>query len=131
MKVAMPVFKNRISPVIDWCRDLVIFEVNSGQRENIETIPVAHLSPFERVDLLVTNGITLLVCGAISQPLLAITKSRGIRVMSGVSGQINEIADAIISGRLDIKHFAMPGCGRARRGRGCGHDGHGRGAHRR
>ena len=33
MKVAMPVFQNRVSPVFDWCQHVIAVEVASGGTE--------------------------------------------------------------------------------------------------
>ena len=56
--------------------------------------------------------ITTLVCGAISQPLQVQLAGRGIEVISGICGNIDEVLDGFRTGRLREERFAMPGCGR-------------------
>ncbi len=131
MKIAIPVFNTRISPVFDWCKELIIIDDIYAQVKDMQTVAIANLSALERIDYLYVNGIKLLVCGAISQQLFTVAKTKGIRVISGISGQVKEIVTAVSSGKLDQNHFAMPGCKRARRGRGHGQGRHGHGGNRR
>jgi predicted Fe-Mo cluster-binding NifX family protein len=44
----------------------------------------------------------------------------GIEVHSFVSGETEEVLEALLKGSFDDAAFFMPGCGRGRGGQGCG-----------
>jgi len=88
--------------------------------ENIET-PMASLKPARLMDL----GVQTLVCGAISEPLQHELSVREVKVIGFVAGEIDEVVESFLAGRLPTRALSMPGCcGRQRRLRkGRGHGG--------
>lgn len=64
--------------------------------------------------MLADADIDLLVCGAISRPLLNMVHSYGISVIPFISGEIGKVIDAFIEGDLERAEFMMPGCHRGR-----------------
>lgn len=90
-------------------------------------------SILQRASRLRTLNIDVLICGAISRPLVDMITGSGIEVLPYVSGRIDEVLNAYMEGRLTEQRFSMPGC-RTReskafrcRGRGRGRDrGYGR-----
>jgi predicted Fe-Mo cluster-binding NifX family protein len=130
MKVALTVWDGHVSPVFDVSREALIFTARDGTvaarvHQNIGT-PTADL----KIDLLLTLGVETLICGAISEPLSRELSSRGVMVLGFVAGDIEEVVQAFIAGRLPAPALAMPGCcgrqHRFQRGAGQGH-GQGRG----
>jgi len=62
-------------------------------------------------------GGTGMVCGAISRPLQCLVASCGITVIPFVAGDLQEVIQAWLDGRIEDELFAMPGCcGLSRRG---------------
>jgi predicted Fe-Mo cluster-binding NifX family protein len=129
VKVAMPVFDGRISPVFDWAERLVVAELADGREIRREEASLAGETPPGRVERLVSLGAGFLLCGAISEPLLALAEAAGVKVAPWLCGEAEEVLAAFARGELPAERFAMPGCcgrrwrgGRrcvgARRGRG-------------
>ena len=120
-KVAMPVFRSRIAPVLDSClRVLVIDMHHDGQTEKSE-LHLNGLSPVERVSVLKRTGVTTLICGGISQAMQTMLEGARIRVVTGVAGPVEEVLSAFMADQLDDPQFYMPG----RRGKyGTPRDGH-------
>ncbi len=121
MKVAMTVWGDRISPVLDSARTLLVAEILReeivGRRQ--EDFDVAGLS--QRVQIFDRQGIGVLICGAISQELANIVEAGGIRLIPFLAGDVEKILQTFARGR-SISAFAMPGCkcyGRCRMS-GCG-----------
>ncbi|MCD6392351.1 MAG: NifB/NifX family molybdenum-iron cluster-binding protein [Planctomycetes bacterium] len=124
VKVAIPVWDGRISPVFDVARHLLVIDVeNNAEIVRNEAIVEETALP-RRARRLVDLGVNVLVCGAISWPLEQMLTSAGIRVIAHTCGPAEEVFQAFASGELTQQAFLMPGCsGRRRRfrsGRGGG-----------
>jgi predicted Fe-Mo cluster-binding NifX family protein len=114
MKVALSVFKDSISTVFDVAQQLLVLEMDriSGQKRTMLKIDAT--DPVNRAAQLSEQGINVLICGAISQPLQASILARGIAVYPFVRGAVKDVIVAYQNGRLTHAVYALPGC----RGRG-------------
>jgi len=119
MKMAMPIWKGRVSPVFDVAGRLAIWDVRSMTDVKRDEVSMG-LDPVEKTKRLSDLGVSVLVCGAISQPLALMIEQTGIQVIANICGVADQIAEAYIAGRLVEPDYLMPGCcGRGRRFRGC------------
>ena len=124
MKVAIPHWQGRVSPVFDAATRLLVVEMGDGRESGQGDWPLTATDPTQRAAELSRSGTDVLICGAISWPLEMAVSSEGIEVIAQVCGQVEEVLSAFLEGRLSDPAFLMPGCcGRRRRFRG----GHGRG----
>ncbi|MGW8257132.1 MAG: NifB/NifX family molybdenum-iron cluster-binding protein [Thermoguttaceae bacterium] len=117
MKLAIPVWQGRISPVFDVAGQLLLVELKYGQECSREEQLLEETTSDERVRKLMQLGVNTLICAGISQSLESILVVRGISVIARVCGGIDEVLAAFLAGRLGEKRFAMPGCYRQRRQR--------------
>ena len=123
MKVAIPIWNERISPVFDTACRIVVVDINEGREVSRREYDISGFSLAERVRQLETLGINMLVCGAISNRQAQLIDSMNITVVPWVSAEIGEILGALSSGSIGETDFLMPGCrGRGRRRRGSGGD---------
>jgi predicted Fe-Mo cluster-binding NifX family protein len=118
--IALASWKNRIAPVFDVARKLRIVESDSGRivRQFEETLP--GYAPSANVHHLAGLGVDTLICGAISTQLEAMAEAYGIRVVSFVAGELDEVTRAWLEGTIVESTFAMPGCGNGRGRQGGG-----------
>ena len=124
MKVAIPQWQGRVSPVFDVAARLLLVEMQDGQESWRGEYPLTIDNPMERAKWLGRLGADALICGAISRPLEMALSAEGVRVIAQVCGQVDEVLAAFAEGRLDNQSFLMPGCcGRRRRFRGSCHRG--------
>ena len=114
MIAAFSTWNNRVAPVLDVARQVLIVEADDGHqvREMLHNLPDDGI---EKVDWLAAAGIEVLVCGAISRFLEDRLISLGIRVLPFIAGETEEVKRCWLSGHLHAKVFAMPGCRRKRR----------------
>ncbi len=117
VKVALTVWKNRISPVFDSAGLLLVAEIEKGSVVSRYYEPLNAELPFSRVSKLSKLGVEILICGAISQFFASIIGARGIRVIPFIAGDVNQVLDAYLKGSLLMPSFQMPGCGMRRRKR--------------
>ena len=118
MRVALPVWNGRVSPVFDTARHLLILDIDAGQTvSRSEAGSDETLWPL-KVRRLSGLGVQVLICGGISPGLADMIGAYGIRVVPGVAGNAEEVIKAFVSGQIQSSRFFMPGwraCAPARR----------------
>jgi predicted Fe-Mo cluster-binding NifX family protein len=109
MKVAIPIWEDKISPVFDTASRLLVVEVEDKKESSrFETfLDVQDLS--RRCVRIQGLGVDTLICGAISQPFLRWLRARGINIISGISGHPEDVLEAYLEGTLSESRFLMPG----------------------
>jgi predicted Fe-Mo cluster-binding NifX family protein len=114
MKIAFACWNERVAPVFDTARHIYVIETESGQIHGEMPEVVLQDLPVQKALRLVELGIGTLVCGAISRPLHETIAGYGIRVIPFVAGDLREVLQSFLRGRLERDTFAMPGCNRLR-----------------
>jgi len=119
MRIALSLWHNRISPLFDTARHLVVLEFEHGKilLEQEETF--SSDDPVSRVAMLSRLGVRTLICGAISGSLASMIHASGIRTIPFVAGEREEVIGAYLANALEGPALTMPGCcrGRGRFGR--------------
>lgn len=109
LKLVIPIFRYRVLPVFDTCKSALLISVDKNQITKKREIFLDDLTLNERVEFLQRAGITIIICGGISDVFLNMFSHAGIKIISGIVGAVNEVIDAFIDGRLDDPVFHMPG----------------------
>ena len=123
VRIAVPVFDGRVSPVFDTARHILIVDIEDGSEVARTEHSLADLQPWQRARLLAEHEVSHLICGAISMPMMNLLVSHRITVTPNIAGYVDEVLRAYSSGVPFRPQFMMPGCcgrggGRFRRGRG-------------
>jgi predicted Fe-Mo cluster-binding NifX family protein len=110
MKVAIAVWKDRISPVFDVSRKILILDIenNSVAEETYEMFE--NDNPSYKVTKLLGLNIETLICGAISNPLSKMITLHGIQTISFTCGNITDVIHAFLKDALPDQELSMPGC---------------------
>lgn len=111
MKVAFTVWEDRISPLFDAARELLIADIADGRVTNRRHEPMTSQWPLRVAERLVEQEVTALVCGAISEVPAGIMESAGIKLLAFVAGAVDDVLGTLAKGRPIIPLFSMPGCG--------------------
>ena len=115
MKVAVPVWNGRVSPVFDTARKILVVDIE-GQKEVARTEEaIEEMFIPSRAAKLTELGVNVLLCGAISNPLAMMLSASGIEVVPFLTGEIEETLGSYLAGKLPDAKFLMPGCCRRRR----------------
>jgi predicted Fe-Mo cluster-binding NifX family protein len=122
MKVGLPYWQSRISPVLDVAGNLLVIEVERGREASRIEKRLFYQDPFSRAREISGLGVEVLICGALSWPLERALAAAGVRVIPHTCGPVEEIIKAFLNDGLGADSFLMPGCGgrerRLRRRRG-------------
>ena len=125
MKIAIPIYGDYVSNVFDFAHRLLLVEIENGREtERCEVEIESRLLP-QRAEQLKTLGVDVLVCGAVSRLLANIVTHSEIEVLPFVTGRVDSVLGAYMTGQLVKPKFRMPGCwpgarkGFGRRRRGC------------
>ena len=118
MKVAIPTWSGRVSPVFDVARVLLLVDFDGDAEAHRQEAALEETEFAARVRRVAQLGAEVLICGAISMPLEAMLVSAGVRVIPHTCGPAEDVLRAFASGRLTDEAFLMPGCCGRRRRRG-------------
>ena len=125
MKIALPIWNNRISPLFDTACRVLIWDFEAGSRGEWDEHDLRGLIPPMKVRKIKELGAEVLICGAVSNPVAYLVESAEIKLIPWISGPVDEVIEAYRKGQLDSPRYFMPGCGRmrARLGRSGGRHG--------
>lgn len=110
MKIAITIWGNRISPVFDAAKTLLVAEIGNGgilKKEYISFDP--HTLPV-MLEMFTTKNISTLICGAISTHPAEIIVENDIRLVSFVMGNAHEFLESFTKSNNIEESFIMPGC---------------------
>ncbi|MBN2059796.1 MAG: dinitrogenase iron-molybdenum cofactor biosynthesis domain-containing protein [Deltaproteobacteria bacterium] len=110
MKVVLTVWENRISPVADLTRQLLVVDVENGIVCNRRTEFFDVESVFYRARRLSDFGVEILICGAISDFFAGLLQGYGIQLISFICGEAEEVLNAYLEDSLNCRKFMVTGC---------------------
>ncbi len=108
-RLAIPIFRSRVAPVLNWCSKILILGENDLTAAAGQEILLLNMSAFDRLRILVDEGIRTLICGALSPDLLSYGQHLGLLILPGVSGDIEEVIRAYRANELNQQRFWLPG----------------------
>jgi predicted Fe-Mo cluster-binding NifX family protein len=118
MRVAIPQWQGRVSPVFDVAVNLLLIDMEDGRETRREERRLIATEPSARIVEFLSCGAGILICGAISAPLRSRLIAAGVQVIGFACGMVDEVLAAYLNGSLASRRFVMPGCQRWRRREG-------------
>jgi predicted Fe-Mo cluster-binding NifX family protein len=110
MKVVLTVWENRISPVADSARQLLVVDVEDRTVRGRHTERIDVESVFYRARKLADLEVQVFICGAISDFFASLVEGYGIRLIPFICGEADEVLDAYLGDSLRSPRFVMTGC---------------------
>jgi len=110
MKIAIPIWNGFVSSVFDFAHKLLLLDIENGHELNRSEATLIPESVPQRASRLKGLGVDVLICGAISRPLMYMLTGSGIEVLPYITGNIENVLGAYIAGQLIRPEFSMPGC---------------------
>ena len=109
MRVAIPIWEGRISPVFDTAERVAVSELEGGEITSRSELTFdSDFLPARAISLR-RWGVQVLICGGMSAYLARLVAAQGIRVIPGLSGDIDEVLKAYSRGNILENRFSMPG----------------------
>ncbi len=117
--VAIPVFQDRVSPLLDEARRFILFEVCDGEITQKIVINVDFDTCIMRITKLKELGVLTIISGAVSGYISGIIIENGLRHYPWNSGDVNEIIELYLKNRLQPCRASVNQCGEGRRRKRC------------
>ena len=108
--IALPIWSGKICTVLDFAQSLLVVEVESVSEVSRKYYALTNEQPIFRARRLRNLGVQILICGALSRPLLTLLRSYGITVIPYICGHVDEVVNSYVKGDLSQPSFRLPGC---------------------
>ena len=110
MKVAVTVWEDRVSPVFDASRRLLIADIENAQVKDRSYVLFDSGLPSNLAKTLAELDVPVLICGAVSQVPANIISAGGIRLIPFIAGEVERVLEVYAKGNPLAPTFLMPGC---------------------
>ena len=110
MRIAIPIWEDRVSPVFDTALRLLVVEVEGRKESSRSIYTMEDHDPARKCFRIGKLDVDILICGAVSHPLLHLLLASGLDVIQQISGRAEEVLDAYLRGNIFQSRFLMPGC---------------------
>jgi predicted Fe-Mo cluster-binding NifX family protein len=117
VRVAVAVWGERVSPLLDVSRRALLLDFDNGQVVSKRELALPDGRAEAKLEALHDQGVTTLLCGAVSQELAARARALGLELVAFLAGDVEAVVAAYLAGQLPNDELVMPGC-RARRRQG-------------
>lgn len=109
MKIAVPVFKNGVSPRIDVSDGFLVYDINDGKVMHKGFHNVSFEYPAELIVFLKKNNIEQIICGGYPRFFLRALLFYDFKVFASLSGDPDDILKLFVEGKLqNLPAFSPP-----------------------
>jgi len=109
IRIAIPIFHHRVSPVLDTCTRLLIIDYEGQAEVDRREVAFDMYSTSERFEIVKKLNPDAVICCGISDVFDRMLQAAGIRLICGIAGDVQQVAEAFLGNRLDAPCFRMPG----------------------
>lgn len=109
IRLALPIFHKRISPVLDSCERLLIIDIEQKNEIDRKEIFINKLALSERIKLLRQLEVSTVICCGVSGSLFKMLESCHIHPIAGIAGEVEDVICAFCSKQLNDPKYHMPG----------------------
>jgi predicted Fe-Mo cluster-binding NifX family protein len=100
VKIAIPRMGEFVAPCLEYCATMAIFTIEAGRVVDQCDFPLRSRDPFDRVRLLRDQQVHTIICGGIQDTYEDAVRASGMRVVSWVSGRVDDLLELFLRGRL-------------------------------
>jgi predicted Fe-Mo cluster-binding NifX family protein len=100
VKVAIPRFGEEVAPCFEYSATIAIFTIEQSRIANQTDFVLQSQQSFDRFRLLRDQGVDTLICGGVENRFEDLIRDNGIEVISWVVGNVDELLNLFIKGRL-------------------------------
>ncbi len=101
MKIAIPLFRTRVSPRFDCAQQFWVLEVKNNQIIEQQDLQIKEKIPIQKIRKLTRLGIDILICGGIDRFSERHFYFFGIKLFSWITGEAKDIIQCFLEGKLE------------------------------
>ena len=109
MRIAISIWEDKISPVLDTASKLLIIDNKPQKEASRFEAKLLEQDMSQRCSFIRGLELDVLICGAVSRQFKEMLKASGIKIISGISGPAEDVLEAYLQGALLHSGFFMPG----------------------
>jgi len=109
MRIGVPIWQDKISPLFDTCSRLLIVVARGGHELSRHETYLDEVDISRRCQRIQRLKIDVLICGAISRPFSMMLEAAGIKVISGITGAVEDVLEAFFHKKRSLANYVMPG----------------------
>ena len=108
-RIAIPVWADHVCTVLDFAQSMLVIDVEGTRERSRQTYSCPTAPPVCLATRLYELGVQVVICGALSYPLMVMFQRYKITVIPYVQGNVDEIFKAFLNGTLSQPQFRLPG----------------------
>ena len=112
MRIAIPIWEEKVSPVFDTALKLLVVEVKDKREESRVVYHIDENDLSQKCHRIRKLELDVLICGAVSHAFLRMLLAYGLDVIQEISGPAEDVLQAYLKGNIFQPRFLMPGCRR-------------------
>ena len=126
--LGVPLHGADVAPRFCSADEFMIAELDRGEVRRVRRLTIPEVTWSQRLERLSAAGVSVVLCGGFNRSFRPLAEDMGIRVISGLAGEAEQLIDAFARGEIERYRF-LPcrGGRRGRHGAGWPHPGIGRG----
>jgi hypothetical protein len=109
MRIALPIWEDKISPVLDTASRLLVLTEKGGGKSDRFEVSLDGMDLHSRCFRIQALEVQILICGAVSSLFSRMLSGLGVQVISGISGGAEDVLYAYHHEGLSNPRFLMPG----------------------
>lgn len=110
MRIAIAVSGRDTATTLDFAHELEVVQVKSAEIVKRTREQFNRADDSGRIRQLLSHGIDVLICGAVSRPIVAALENSRIHIFPLVSGPVDDILSAFMTDQLSDPKYLMAGC---------------------
>jgi predicted Fe-Mo cluster-binding NifX family protein len=110
MNVAVTVWEDRISPLFDASRRLLIAEIENDRITGRTHVLFDPTQPSSLAKTMAELHVDTLICGAVSQVPADMITACGVTLIPFIAGDVDNVLEAFVKHHALVPAFSMPGC---------------------
>lgn len=103
MKVAVATQNNMVAGHFGKCQEYTVFDIENGKVVNKQTLDTKEHGHSKLPPFLKEHGVNVVICGGMGQGAYDALVSRDMKVFVGPQGNIDEVVEKLIQGKLETK----------------------------
>jgi len=101
MKIAIPVFKTRVSPNFDHAQTALLIGIDKGSVATMNELSLGPVEPQMRATQIKNLGVDVVICGGVSNFLQNLLQEQNIRVIPWITGEAQKALELFMRGSLE------------------------------